>query len=192
MEAAEHECISPNEFLEWISSQERRFELVDGYAVEMAAGAKQRQNVVTNIVSSVGPQAKAGKCRTTCSDTAVQTLVCTIRYPDIVVDCGAPDPDATVAENPTLVVEVSSPRTTLVDMTDKLDEYQRHPAVRLIMFVEPSIVSVKLYRRNEDGVWSPERYDALDGVIDMPEIHSVLTLAEIYDTLLPRLHHACT
>lgn len=87
---------------------------------------------------------------------------------------------------------MSSPGTASVDTTDKFDEYQGHPAVRLIMVVEPSIVSVKLYRRNEDGVWSPERYDALDGVIDMPEIHSVLTLAEIYDTLLPRLLHACT
>ncbi|MCW7546115.1 Uma2 family endonuclease [Aurantimonas litoralis] len=139
-----------------------------------------------------GTQAKIGRCRTTARDTAVQTHASTVRYPDVVVDCGPVDQEGTVAESPTLIVEVSSPGTASVDTTDKFDEYQGHPAVRLIMVVEPSIVSVKLYRRNEDGVWSPERYDALDGVIDMPEIHSVLTLAEIYDTLLPRLLHACT
>jgi Uma2 family endonuclease len=187
MEAAEHERISADEFLEWVSGQEGRFELVDGYVVEMMAGAKQGHNVVvTNIVASVGPQAKSGGCRTTSSDTAVQTLASTIRYPDIVVDCGPPDPDATVAENPTLVVEVSSPGTSLVDTTDKLDEYQRHPAVRLIMLVEPSIVSVKLYRRDERGLWDSEKYDDLDGVIDMPEIGAVLSMSEIYDTLTPR------
>lgn len=54
------------------------------------------------------------------------------------------------------------------------------------MFVEPSIVSGKLYRRDEDGLWNSERYDDLDEVIDMPEIGVVLKLGEIYDTLRPR------
>lgn len=188
MEAAECGRISADQFLEWASGQEQRFELVDGFVVRMMAGAKQGHNViVTNIVSSVAPQAKVGKCRTTSSNTAVQTRASTVRYPDVVVDCGPEDPDATVAEDPTLVVEVSSPGTSLVDATDRLDEYQGHPAIRMIMFVEPSVVSVKLYRRDGGGVWNSEKYDALEGVIDMPEIGSVLTLAEIYDTLLPSL-----
>lgn len=187
MEAAERERISADTFLDWILGQEGRFELVDGYVIEMMAGAKQGHNVVvTNVASFLNPQAKRGGCRTTSSDTAVQTLAGTIRYPDIVVDCGPPDPDATVAENPKLVVEVSSPGTTLVDTTDKLDEYQRHPAIRLVMLVEPSIVSVKIYRRDERGFWQSEKYDELGGVIDMPEIGAVLPLSEIYDTLTPR------
>lgn len=187
MEAAEHERISVNDFLEWVAAQDGHFELVDGYIVEMMAGAKQGHNVVvTNIVSCIGPQVKSGGCRTTSSDTAVQTLESTIRYPDIVVDCGPPDAEATIAESPTLVVEVSSPGTTLVDSTDKLDEYRRYPAVRLIMLVEPSVVSVKLYRRGERGLWQSEKYDDLAEVIDMPEIGASLSLSEIYGTLKPR------
>ena len=144
MQAMEHDRVSAEDFLEWVLSQAGRYELVDGYVIEMMAGAKQSHNVVvSNIVSSLGPQSKPGGCRTTSSDTAVQTLASTIRYPDIVVDCGPPDPDAMVAESPTLVVEVSSPGTSSVDTTDKLDEYREHPAVRLIMFVEPSSVLVK-------------------------------------------------
>jgi Uma2 family endonuclease len=183
----EHDRVSAEDFLEWVLYQEGRFELVDGYVIEMMAGAKQGHNVVvSNIVSSLGPQSKSGGCRTTSSDTAVQTLASTIRYPDIVVDCGPPDPDAMVAESPTLVVEVSSPDTSSVDITDKLDEYQHHPAVRLIMFVEPSTVLVKLYRRDSEGTWGPEKYDDLASVIDMPEIGASLALSEIYDTLMPR------
>lgn len=189
MDVAERGRIPADQFLDWVSGQEGRFELVDGYVVEMMAGAKQGHNVVvTNIVSSLNPQAKAGGCRTTASDTAVRTLVHTIRYPDIVVDCGPPDPEATVARNPTLLVEVSSPGTSLVDTTDKLDEYQRHPAVRLILLVEPGIVSVKLYRRDERGLWHAERYDELDAVIELPDIGAVLSLSDIYDTLTPRRH----
>ncbi|MGB3643447.1 MAG: Uma2 family endonuclease [Mesorhizobium sp.] len=193
MEAVEHGRVSAEDFLEWVFGQEGRFELVDGYLVEMMAGAKQGHNVVvSNIVSSVGPQSKSSGCRTTSSDTAVQTLENTIRSPAVVVDCGPPDPDAMVAENPTLVVEVSSPGTSLVDTTDKLDEYREHPAVRLIMFVEPDTVLVKLYRRDSQGAWGSERYDDLASVIDMPEIGASLALSEIYDTLTPsnrpRLH----
>lgn len=187
MQAMEHDRVSADDFLEWILSQEGRFELVDGYVIEMMAGAKQGHNVVvSNIVSSLGPQSKSGGCRTTSSDTAVQTLASTIRYPDIVVDCGPPDPDAMVAESPTLVVEVSSPGTSSVDTTDKLDEYRDHPAIRLIMFVEPSSVLVKLYRRDSEGAWWSEKYDDLESVIDMPEIGASLALSEIYDTLTPR------
>ena len=154
IQSMEHERVSAKDFLEWVLSQEGRFELVDGHVIEMMAGAKQGRNVVVaNIVSSLGPQSKSGGCRTTSSNTAIRTLASTIRYPDIVVDCGPPDPDAMVAESPTLVVEVSSPGTSSVDTTDKLDEYREHPAVRLIMFVEPSSVLVKLYRRDSKGPW---------------------------------------
>lgn len=188
MEPAERAQVSTETFLDWITTQEGRFELIGGQIVEMMAGAKQGHNVVVaNIVMSVGPQAKSGGCRTTSSDTAVQTGANTIRYPDIVVDCGPPDPDATIAENPTLVVEVSSPGTSLVDTTDKLDEYQRHPAIRLILFVEPTLLSVKLYRRSEQGRWEAEKYEDIDAVIDMPEIGAVLSLRDIYDTITPRL-----
>lgn len=188
MEAAERAKVSAETFLDWITTQEGRFELIDGQIIEMMAGAKQGHNVVVaNIVMSVGPQAKSGGCRTTSSDTAVQTGASTIRYPDIVVDCGPPDPDATIAENPTLVVEVSSPGTSLVDTTDKLDEYQRHPTIRLILFVEPGILSVKLYRLDEQGRWKAEKYGDIDAVIDMPEIGAVLSLRDIYDTITPRL-----
>lgn len=187
MQAIEHGRVAAEDFLEWVLSQDGRFELVDGYVIEMMAGAKQGHNVVvSNIVSSLGPQSKSGGCRTTSSDTAVQTLASTIRYPDIVVDFGPPDPDAMVAKSPTLVVEVSSPGTSSVDTTDTLDEYRDHPAVRLIMFVEPSSVLVKLYRRDSEGMWGSEKYDDLASVIDMPEIGASLALSEIYDTLMPR------
>ncbi|MEB2845983.1 Uma2 family endonuclease [Endobacterium cereale] len=183
----EHDRVSAEGFLEWVLSQEGRFELVDGYVIEIMAGAKQGHNVVvSNIVSSLGPQSKSSGCRTTSSNTAFPTLASTIRYPDIVVDCGPPDPDAMVAESPTLVVEVSSPGTSLVDTTDKLDEYREHPTVRLIMFVEPNSVLVKLYRRDSEGTWGSEKYDDLASVIGLPEIGASLALSEIYDTLMPR------
>ena len=187
MDVPEQARVTAEEFLGWVLDQDGRFELVDGSVVELMAGAKQGHNVaVSNIVMSLGPQAKAGGCRTTASDTAVQTGADGIRFPDVVVDCGPPDPSAMAAANPTLVVEVSSPGTSQVDTTDKLDEYQRQGTIRLILFVEPDVVSVKLYRRNESGLWNAEKYERLEDAIDLPEIGSVLSLRDVYDTLAPR------
>ena len=84
---------------------------------------------------------------------AVQTGPGSIRYPDVVVDCAPPDVGATQASGPTLVVEVSSPHTLKIDVTDKLDEYRARPEIQLI---EPDVVSIKLYRRDQAGVWTVE------------------------------------
>ncbi|MBC8129772.1 MAG: Uma2 family endonuclease, partial [Rhizobiaceae bacterium] len=143
----EHERVSAPAFLRWVMTQQERFELVDGQIVRMMAGARQSHNVVTsNLVVALSPSAKRQGCRTTSSDTAVGTGPRSIRFPDVVVDCGPSDPTAVKASRPTLVVEVASPGTSAIDTTDKLDEYQAHEDIRVIVFVDPDVVSVKVYR----------------------------------------------
>ena len=135
------------DFFLWQERQPDRYEFVEGWPIKMMTGARQGHNVVaSNIVMTLGPQVKALGCRTTSSDTAVRTHK-GIRYPDVVIDCAPPAPSAFEAGSPHLVVEVSSPSTLSTDLTDKLDEYLAHEGLRLVMLVEPDVVSVKLYRR---------------------------------------------
>ena len=174
-------------FLDWIETQSERYELVDGYPVKMMTGAREGHNIVaSNILVALVPVAKARKCRTTAKDTAVRTGPTALRCPDI-VDCGPPNPLAKEASRPALVVEVSSPTTLTTDATDKLEEYQRHEEIRVIMLIEPDVVSIKVYRRDNSGGWAIEKYGNLDEVIDLPEIGARLPLADIYDTLEPKL-----
>lgn len=174
-------------FLDWIEKQREAHELVDGVPIQMMMGARQGHNVVTtNIVVALAPSAKGRGCRTTSSDTAVVTGTFGVRYPDVVVDCGPPDPSTKAAARPTMVVEVSSPATSPVDLTDKLDEYQAHDDIQVIMLVEPDIVSVKLYRRDGHGLWHVEKYADLDETIELPEVGAQASVREIYDTLSPR------
>lgn len=188
MGVPEDRAMSAGEFLEWISRQPERHELVGGSPIRLMAGARQSHNVVTsNIVVSLAPSAKKRGCRTTASDTAVRTGEFSVRYPDVVVDCGPPDPTAREAARPTLVVEVSSPGTLVVDLTDKLEEYQAHASIGAILLVEPDVVSVKLYRRAADGHWAVEKYYDFDQLVDLPEVGAQLSLRDIYDTLQPKL-----
>ncbi|MBO0904445.1 Uma2 family endonuclease [Jiella sonneratiae] len=187
MAVAEHEPMSADRFLVWIEAQEERYELADGLVVRMMAGAKESHNVVTtNIVVSLAAHAKRRGCRTTSSDTAVRTGPRGIRFPDVVVDCGPPDADAKEASRPTIVVEVSSPGTLATDLADKLEEYRGREDIRVIVLVEPDVVSVRVYRRDPNGVWSIEKYDDLADTVHLPEIGGSLALADVYDTLEPR------
>lgn len=179
--------MSADEFLDWNEKQAERHELVDGIPLRMMTGARQSHNVATsNIVVALAPSAKAKGCRTTFSDTAVRTGKHAVRYPDIVVDCGPPDPTAKEAIRQTIVVEVSSPGTLAVDLTDKLDEYRGHGDIRVIILVEPDVLSVKVYWRDADAAWIVERYDDPGQVVPLPEAGSTLSLGDIYDTLEPK------
>ncbi|WP_349370867.1 Uma2 family endonuclease [Salinarimonas sp.] len=186
MAVAEPLPMSADAFLAWIVGESERWELVDGVPLRMMAGAKRSHNVVaSNILVALAPAAKRRGCRTTASDTAVRTGPVNVRFPDVVVDCGPPDPAAREAASPTLVVEVASPGTSVVDLTDKLDEYRRHEAIRLILLVEPDVVAAKLYRRDAAGGWTMERHDDPAARIALPEIGAELALGDVYDTLEP-------
>jgi Uma2 family endonuclease len=112
--------------------------------------APKRGTSCSNVLTAFVPAGKKKGGRTTSSDTAVQAGPDTIRYPDVVVDCGPPNAAAMTASNPTLIVEVSSPGTAVFDYGDKLGEYQNLKSVDTIIQIESEIAFVKVHRRQED------------------------------------------
>lgn len=179
----DHEKISIDDFFEAISGQEGRYELVHGVAYAMA-GAKQGHNVIcSNIQTALVPAGKKAGCRTTSSDTAVQTGPATVRYPDVVVDYGPPDAGSLVASKPTVIVEVSSPGTSVFDHGDKLREYQSLDGVSLILQVESEIAMVKVHTKGDDGVWVESTVEEFDMAIPIPSLGMSITLKDIYDTV---------
>lgn len=182
----QHETMTDDEFIDWVSGQDGRYELVNGFPLELTAGAKQDHAVAaSNILTALAPSAKQQGCRATGSDTYVKAGV-NSRLPDVVVDCGPRDPNATHAIRPTIVVEVLSDSTSAIDHTDKLDDYQSHPDIQVVLLVDPMTVSVKAYRRQADATWGPEKYEDLTDIIPLPEIDATLAMADIYDTLDPK------
>lgn len=183
MGIADYEKLSIDEFFEAISGQEGRYELVDGVAYAMA-GAKQGHNVIcSNIQTVMVPAGKKAGCRTTSSDTAVQTGPDTVRYPDVVVDCGPPNANSLVALKPTIVVEVSSPGTGVFDYGAKLREYQALDSISLVLQIESEFALVKVHTKSENGTWREETIEEFDVAIPLPSLNTSVTLNEIYDTV---------
>jgi Uma2 family endonuclease len=183
MEAASQAKLTVDQFFDAISGADERYELINGVAYAMA-GAKEGHNVICgNVLVAIAPAGKKSGCRTTSSNTAVQSGPETVRYPDVVVDSGPPDPSAKTASRPTFIVEVTSPGTSFVDYGDQLREYQRLESVDTVMQIESEFVLVKVHRRQSDGTWTDETIEDFGVAIPIPSISASITLDDVYDTL---------
>lgn len=179
MDVQSHKSTSVEEFFDWIVHQEGRFELVNGQ-IRMMAGATTQHNIVkNNLTVALTSAARRCGCSSTTSDSGVRTGDRSIRYPDLVVDCGPSPPDAMTVSSPTILIEVSSPSTRKTDALIKLSEYQQLPSVQIVMQVEPDAPQVAVYRRSGES-WLFESYEELDAVINIPQLSTVLAMADIY------------
>ena len=170
------------EFFAWQERQPERYELVDGFPMRMMAGAKNvHDDIVVNVLAELRNQLRGGGCRPFTSDGSIETKPGQIRRPDIGVDCGRRDPNATKATSPRVVVEVLSPTTRDFDTIGKLEEYKLVDSLERIVVIEPNAPEVIIWVRGADRSWRKGSHRGLDQEIDMPEIGVTLSLAEIYD-----------
>jgi Uma2 family endonuclease len=170
------------EFFAWQEKQPDRYELVDGFPVRMMAGAKNvHDDIVVNVLAELRNQLRGSGCRPFTGDGSIETKPGQIRRPDVGVDCGRRDPNATKAASPRVVAEVLSPTTRDFDTIGKLEEYKLVDSLERIVVIEPNAPEVIIWVREADRSWRKSILRGLDQQIDMPEIGVTLLLTEIYD-----------
>jgi Uma2 family endonuclease len=170
------------EFFAWQEKQPERYELVDGFPVRMMAGARNvHDDIVVNVLTELRNQLRGGGCRPFTGDGSIETKPGQIRRPDIGVDCGRRDPNATKATSPRVVAEILSPTTRDFDTIGKLEEYKLVESLERIVVIEPNGPEVISWVRGADRSWRQTTHRGIDREIDMPEIGATLSLAEIYD-----------
>ena len=139
------------------------------------------QHLIDTCLAELRNQLRGGGRRPFTSDGSVETKPGQIRRPDVGVDCGRRDPNATKATSPRVVVEVLSPTTRDFDTIGKLDEYKLIDSLAHIVVIEPNAPEVIVWARGDDRSWRKAIRQGLIQEIDMPEIGVTLALAEIYD-----------
>jgi hypothetical protein len=55
------------------------------------------------------------------------------------------------------------------------------PTLKVLVLAESESAAVTVYRRKTEGGFAVEAYSGLDDVILLPEIDSMLSLAELYE-----------
>jgi hypothetical protein len=94
------------EFAAFLRAREERWELIGGEPVMMAPTTQRHANIVANILATIHRQLRGTRCRPTYSKTGVRTGAGTIRFPDLVVDCGPREDQAMCATAPVLACDV--------------------------------------------------------------------------------------
>lgn len=173
------------DFLAWSEGVDGRFELVNGVVVaqasERAAHAKMKGAVFKALDNAI--QKRGLSCHALPDGMAVRIGARTAYEPDAMVYCGPElHPDALLAENPVIVVEVLSPSTGRNDASRKLAGYFSLKSVKHYLIIDPDEPLVILHTRGEDGV---VRMDVLnDGAVTLDPPGLEFALSEIYGAVV--------
>lgn len=169
-------------FDEYLALEERssvKHEYVAGEVYAMS-GVTTRHNLINlNIASYLRAAARARGCKVFAVDVKLRAAD-RVYYPDVIVACGSAANVELIVEEPTLVVEVTSPSTRATDRREKLDTYRRIPSLRMYLIVDQRRRHVLLYVREADGEWLRDEVQD-QGEIRMPALGSRITLDDIYD-----------
>lgn len=106
-----------------------------------------------------------------------------VAYPDVTVFCGAPKYIAGRTDtitNPTVLVEVLSRSTALLDRNEKLAEYTSIETLQAYLLVSQNEPKVEQFVRHEAGKWLYESVTGFDASLTVAPLACTLALAKLY------------
>lgn len=169
-------------------ASEHRHELIDGVIVAMAGGSDEHNALAGRLAMVLGNRLKSG-CRYFSPDQRFWIAAHGRgRYTDGSIICGKPDHpshDGQATTNPVLVIEVLSPSSEGDDAGEKLHDFQTLESLRVYMLFHQDARSIDVYRRNDQGSWTPEAQSYSDGdSIELPALNATITVDEVYTDIL--------
>ena len=174
--------MSVGDYLTFDGTSLARHEYVAGRVYAMSVSTARHNRIVANIHSRLRASTKFTEYDTYFMELKVRAALDRIYYPDVVVVSNGYEGDALIADEPMLVVEVTSPSTRRIDHTEKLDGYRAIPSLRAYLIAEQGRRHVTLYSRETGGEWICEVIIG-SGRISLPCINATLTVDEVYETL---------
>jgi Uma2 family endonuclease len=134
------------------NSQNARYEYLEGELRMLAGGSTDHSIISTNLVAIIHNLLEDTPCIVHSSDMQLQLSESRYVYPDITVTCDPRDqePEDNRTHYPTLVVEVLSPGTEVVDRGKKLLYYQAHPTIQEYVLADSQNILVEVYHREKN------------------------------------------
>jgi Uma2 family endonuclease len=175
------------EYLAFEAQSPGRHEYVGGVVYAMSGASLRHGRIALNVAAHLRGATRARGCAVVLAEVKVRAARDRFYYPDVLVVCAKAAETELVVDEPSLIVEVSSPSTRATDRREKLDAYLRIPSLRVYLIVDQRRRYVLAYGRDGDGEW---RQDELAGAGEIPIgfLDTRLTLDQIYeDVTLPPL-----
>ncbi len=169
-------------FLEWERRQDLRYEFDGVGPVAMNGGTLIHSRIASRAFRVLEAKLEGTPC--VVFGTSVKVVVSgRVRYPDVVVTRSGFEPSSDIVPNPVLVIEVLSPSTADIDRVDKSAEYGATASIQHYVILEQTHRGATIFSRS--GLEWIENVVAGAGVLALTALGTHVTLADIYDGLLP-------
>lgn len=170
------------EYLEWESLQDIRYEYVNGEVFAMTGGTIPHNDIALNLYRALYPHLQSRGCRVNVSDVKVQVSPKSrYYYPDLIVRCDPQDLNARkFIQQPKIIAEVLSPGTMGKDRGEKFNYYLKIPTLQEYILIDSEQVSVERYCRGEGRMWGYYAYGAGD-IITLSSIEFELPIELLYE-----------
>jgi Uma2 family endonuclease len=170
------------EYLDWESRQDIRYEYVNGEVFAMTGGTIPHNDIALNFYRTLYPHLHSRGCRVNVSDVKVQFSSQSIYYyPDVIVSCDPQDLNARkFIQNPQLIAEVLSPSTSGKDRGEKFTYYLKMPTLQEYLLIDSEKISVERYCRGEGRMWLYYPYIAGD-IITLSSIEFECPIELLYE-----------
>lgn len=147
--------ITAEEYLQWESLQELRYEYCNGEVFAMTGGTKGHNRLALNLSNALLDKVDAEGCEINTSDVKVQVNENhAYRYPDLIVSCDERDKtEPSFYRHPKLIVEVLSPSTESIDRDDKFQECIQIPTLEEYVLISAKRMQVECFRKGEGRMW---------------------------------------
>ncbi|NJL89577.1 MAG: Uma2 family endonuclease [Coleofasciculaceae cyanobacterium SM2_1_6] len=174
--------IDAKTYLLWEEQQSLRHEYIEGKVLAMAGGTMPHVDIIVNLGAILRNHLRGRGCKVRTSDAKVAiTDQGAFFYPDVVVTCDLRDQKARqFTRYPCLIMEVLSPGTEAYDRGTKFAQYRRLATLREYVLIASDLLSVEVFRLNNQGIWEFMPYEAGEEV-ELSSIDLRLPIALIYE-----------
>jgi Uma2 family endonuclease len=174
------------DYLDWESRQEEKYEYVDGEPVlrralrGMAGGTRGHAMVASDLLTALSTRLwGAGPCVAHASSFKVRSPTGNARYPEVTIDCSRGGAKDLYTSEPTLVAEVLSPSNRDKDADQRLADYKAIPSLEHIIVLSQDGPSIELWTRRK-AAWSSKTIEGRDGALELPALGLSIPLEELY------------
>jgi len=178
MSTALKAAMSLEDFLNWESRQDVKYEFDGFQAVAMTGVTAAHSSIQRNLLGLLFNRLRGHRCQAHGSDLKIQ-VVGRIRYPDAFIVCSPVPSGTTVIHDPIVVFEILSPGTSYKDRIEKNREYRATASIARYVILEQSRPAATMFSRVGDE-WVA---DVLVGEVDLvlTEIGITVPLPEVYE-----------
>jgi Uma2 family endonuclease len=182
-EAIPHRLLTVDEYLAFEQTSSVRHEYVGGSVYAFAGASRRHNRIIMNIARPLLNAVGDGPCEVHLETVKLRPANDVFYYPDIMVVCDESDDESLYATRPTLVVEVLSPSTEMIDRRDKLLAYRSISTMKAYVIVFQNEPRVIRHWRDDDGAWRTEEL-LIDGRVPFPGANVELTLSKMYGRIV--------